>query len=533
MLNELKLVTSYSGRDDKPLYVVRRDFSGGVNSRMHASSIADNEVAILKNADISVNGEVSKRLGSVQIANDVSNNSVNHLHNYIRQGYTDDLLMIESNDIYANENEASSWTWVTSATASADVWGSVQAKESGLVPDDIVILQNGTDNPLRMHKDSSENWAVQDLGTTTGASGSCPKSNVMCWYGNRVWVLKNDILYFSDAYDSDYSSAFDTVSNAFRLPVGEERGLAPTRDAGIVVMGKEAIWGLAPSAVPVATDKPEPLITDRGVIGKHAWAIVGDDIHFFSSDGHRSLKRTIQDKLQLGGSPYPLSYNLKTEFEEINFAYADRIRMQYFDSKLFITVPTSSSTFNTWIYFTASNTYTIIEGWSPRCLSTYKINGSDRVYYGKHGNGVVYRGWYGYTDEGTTTINGTAINYQEEGKKENFGQPLVKKSGGEVKIKALSTTSEYYLNVYISFDEGGYNLLGVVNLIGSYVSFPVTFPVTFTNKNLVTKSFHIDDYGEWYLAQLKITHNASNGTNAIKIYERLITAFQNEYTTEV
>jgi len=532
MLNELKVVTSYPGRDDKPLYVVRRDFSGGVNSRMHASSIADNQVSVLKNADISTIGEVNKRLGSVQIADDVSNNSVNHLHNYIRQGYTDDLLMIESNDIYANENEASSWTWVTSATASADVWGSVQAKESGLVPDDIVIIQNGTDNPLRLHKDSSENWAIQDLGTTTGASGSCPKSNVMCWYGNRIWVLKNDILYFSDAYDSDYSSAFDTVSNAFRVPVGEERGLAPTRDAGIVVMGKEAIWGLAPSAVPVATDKPEPLVTDRGVVGKHAWSIVGDDIHFFSSDGHRSLKRTIQDKLQLGGSPYPLSYGLKDEFDKINFAYADRIRMQYFDSKLFIVVPTSASTFDTWVYFTASNSYMILVGWNPRCLATYKINGSDRIYYGKHGNGVVYRGWYGYTDEGTTTSDGTAITETLDGREENLGQPLVYKNGGELEIESEVAGSGNSLTVNVSLDGGNFQNLGTVSLTSSTAPIlPISLPFSLSDSYTVREKFHLDSLGRFRTIKVEVINSDVN-TDPIKLYGYNLMTFAEEYENE-
>ncbi len=39
---------------------------------------------------------------------------------------------------------------------------------------------------------------------------SPPITTVMEWYGNRIWCLKNDLLYWSDAYDSDYSTAFNS-----------------------------------------------------------------------------------------------------------------------------------------------------------------------------------------------------------------------------------------------------------------------------------------------------------------------------------
>jgi len=172
------------------------------------------------------------------------------------------------------------------------------------------------------------------VSSTAGTgSDSPPKSTVMCWYSNRLWVLKNDLLYFSDAYASDYATAFDTVTNAFRLPVGKEMFMAATRDLGIIVGGQQAIWAIAPSVTPAATDKPQPIITDKGCVSKDAWALIGDDIYFFSQDGLRALKRTVQDKVQMGAD-YALSYLLKDEFEGINWAYIDRLNMKYFEGVL-------------------------------------------------------------------------------------------------------------------------------------------------------------------------------------------------------
>jgi len=532
MLNELKVVTSYPAKDDGMLTVTRRDISGGINTRQHPSRLGENQATVLTNIDIEIAGKWTKRLGSTLIGDDVSNNSVVHLHNYIRQGYTDDLLMIESNDIYANEEEAAAWTWVTSATASAGTWGSVQAKESGLVPDDIVIVQNGTDNPLRLHKDSSETWAVQDLGNTTGASASCPKSNVMCWYGNRVWVLKNDILYFSDAYDSDYSTAFDTVTNWFRVPVGEERFLIPTRDLGIIVGGKEAVWALAPSATPnPATDKPEPIITDRGCVSKNAVAQIGDDIYFFSQDGLRALKRTEQDKVQLGGS-YAISYVLKDSFDSISWAYIDQLKMGYSNNRLFVSVPTAVSSYDVWVYYPPYNAFTTFEGWSPRCWSVYKVNGEERMYYGKHGNGAVYRALYGWTDEGTTTTDGTTITSTIETREEDMGQPLVDKNGGEVEIEAEVAGADNTFSILAAKNGGAFESLGTVSLTsGTAPTLPVNLPFSLAGSFIIREKFHLEGFENWRTLQLQIVNSDAN-TDPIICYGYNLVTFKEEYQNE-
>jgi uncharacterized protein with GYD domain len=290
-------------------------------------------------------------------------------------------------------------------------------------------------------------------------------------------------------------------------------------------MGEDSIWSLAPSLVPdPTTDKPQPIITNRGVVGKKAWVNAGDDIYYFAQDGFRALKRTEQDKLQ-AGADYPLSYCLKDEFEAINFGYIDRVIVEYFDNKIFIGVPTGAATFDTWIYYPAltalnnSPTFSIVKGWSPRCWCKYKVGGEERLYYGLHGDGEVYRAWYGYTDQGTTTTDGTAINYQEEGRKEDAGQPLVKKQGGSVKVEAASI-GDYDLTVYASFDEDAYVLLGTLNLEDDSPTLPVNLPFTLAPSAMKRGIFHLDGYDAWYTMQLKIVSNENTSSDTPKIYSR-------------
>jgi hypothetical protein len=526
-INEIRIVSNIRVPDDQQLPIIRRDLSGGINSRQSGSLIGENQMTVLYNIDIGVVGQSSKRAGSVLIGNDVGNNTILGLMNFQIQGETDQLLAYEGTKLW-KWTGSGNWADLGETFSTATEVGMVLGKESGLSPDDVVIIQNGVDNAHRLDSDGN----FQDLGSTAGTgSDSPPKSTVMAWYGNRFWVLLNDLLYYSDAYAADYSSAWDTTSNVFRIPVGKEMGLCATRDTGIVVMGEDAIWGIAPTVVPAATDKPEPLITNHGVVSRGGWCQAGDDIYYFAQDGFRALKRTLQDKLQ-AGVEFPISYPLKDEYERISWAYIDRLSMKYFDNKIFINVPTGAATFDTWVYYTALKSFVVFQGWTPQCWETYKVTGKENLYYGKQGDGTVYQAFTGYTDEGTSTTNGTAINYQEEGRKEDCGQPLVKKVGGIIRIKALSSGA-YTLTVYVSIDDQAYVTLGTVNLTGSSPTLPIDLPFTLASGNIITEEFHLDSLGEFDQIRLKIQHNAVNGSDAITVLERQIITYPATYQDEV
>ena len=73
--------------------------------------------------------------------------------------------------------------------------------------------------------------------------------------------------------------------------------------------------------------------------------------------------------------------------------------MVYFDNKVFVSVPISSSTYRTWVYFPATGGFVVMSGIHPRCWSKYVVSGEERVCYGSVGSGRLFRGWYGYVDE--------------------------------------------------------------------------------------------------------------------------------------
>jgi len=95
---------------------------GGLNTRSESGNLQENQGATLDNVDIGVPGQVTKTLGSVLIANDKGAKSIVALHNYIRQGYNDNLVMLEDTTLWANEAEAATWTSVKADLLLMKMW---------------------------------------------------------------------------------------------------------------------------------------------------------------------------------------------------------------------------------------------------------------------------------------------------------------------------------------------------------------------------------------------------------------------------
>lgn len=505
----------YSG-DDKEIFVIRKDFSGGQNNRIHGSNLADNQATVLSNVELSVPGQRSKRRGAT-LVEDISNNPITGLLGFNPDGSTFQLVATEGTTL---------WTWPSTGSfisRKTDFTTSLQTTmfkigESG--ENDVFVVGNGTDNWFRF---SPSNYASpQDLGN---GNTSPPRSTVGLYYRNRFWVLKSNQLYWSDAFATDYSTAFDRTTNAYRIPVGTEQAVIGIRDAGIVALGADQVWGINPSIVPAATDKPEKIL-DIGCVAGNTAVQVGDDVYFLASDGVRGVFRTAQDKLQLGSS-YPLSYALKEEFESLSWAYITKACAVYFENKYLISVPVDASTYNNevWVYYPATQGWSVISGWNVSAWAKLKINGQEFLFYGDANDGKVLKAFSGFSD------NGSAITYTEEGKKEDFSQALIKKVGGVLKVRALSSGS-YDIDVYASKDDEAYTLLGTMNLAGNAPTLPVTLPFTLSGTNIVEEQFHLDSLGEFLQLRIKLAHDDLNGSDDITIYDWSVTTYATEYQSE-
>ena len=309
--------------DDKEIYFIRKDLSGGQNNRIHGSNIPDNQATVLLNADIGTPAQTSKRPG-ITLVEDVSNNAGTGLFGFEPDGGTNVLLMTEGTNLRSWPGSATFTTRKSDFTTNK-LTTMIKVGEQG--NNDVVLVSNGTDNVFRM----TQAFSFADLGNT---NASPPLTTVMLYYRNRVFALKSNLLYWSTSFPADYSTAFDRTTNAFRIPVGTERALIGIRDSGIIVIGNDQVWGINPSSTPAATDLPEKILDIGCAAGKTA-VQVGDDIYFLAYDGVRGVFRTQQDKLQQGAS-YPLSYVLREEVESLSWGFITKACSVYFDNKYFI-----------------------------------------------------------------------------------------------------------------------------------------------------------------------------------------------------
>lgn len=503
--------------DDQEIFVIRRDYSGGQNNRVHGSNIGDNQATVLTNVDLSVPSQRSKRPG-LTLVEDISNNAGLGLFGYEPDGGTNLLVAMEGTSLWTKPAASGSFTTRKTNFTTGLLTAILKIGESG--EGDVFVVGNGTDNWFRFEPDDLS--TPQDLGNT---NTSPPRSIVGLYFRNRFWVLDANNLYWSDAFSADYSGAFDRTTNFYRVPVGTEQALIGIRDTGIVILGQDQIWGINPSVTPAATDKPEKIL-DIGCVAGRTAVQVGDDIYFLAPDGVRGVFRTQQDKLQVGAS-YPLSYVLKEEFESINWAQISKACAVYFENKYFISVPVDSSSTNNevWVYFPASQGWMVITGWNVAAWAKVKVNGQELLYAIDSTDGKIYQAWKGFSD------NGTAINYVEESRKDDAGQPLVKKAGGVLKVRALSS-GNYNLTVSASVDDADYQSLGTMNLQGNAPVLPIALPFDLVDTDISEEQFHLDSLGEWYQIRIKIQHNALNGSDNITIYETSLVTYPMSYQSE-
>lgn len=535
---------TFIGIDDNRASITRRDLSEGMNNRQHPSVINEKEAKFFQNIDLTIPGERRRRPGCTQVE-DIGSNPLTGSYGFEPQGFQANLMITEGTNLKRWPGSGTFSNVKTDFTTNLTTT-MIKAFKTGV--GDVLLVSNGTDNVFEMHPGT---YAMTDL---LNNNDSPPKTIVYATHRNRVWALKNDLAYFSDAAPSNYATAFDRTTNNYRMPVGEERAIISTRDYGLIFAGKDQVWGLNPSTTPAATDKPEK-ISEYGCVAGKTFIQVGDDYMYLAFDGVRELYRTNLDKLKYGSS-FPTSYRLKEQFDSINWTYAHKSVAVFWDNKYFIALPTNGSSVNNqvWVYYPATKGWMVIKGWYVTDWAKFRISNEERLYfasssqeynaivyddtpvvtYDDEGNIIyvngtsckLYRAWYGPSDDGV------AIEMIEESRNEDMGYPLVKKFGAEFKIKA-KPAGDYDILIYGSFDNSDYYEIGSLNVSTSLVTFPTEFPVSFNPEAQSFKKIPLDQYGEWYEFRHKIYHNTpTTNSDDISIYETSMTAIPLEYDPE-
>ena len=81
--------------DDQPLFIVKRDLSGGSNTRQHEQVISDNQATALSNVILDTAGQRSNRAG-VNLSKSLGASTGTGLYGFDPEGGTPELLATET-----------------------------------------------------------------------------------------------------------------------------------------------------------------------------------------------------------------------------------------------------------------------------------------------------------------------------------------------------------------------------------------------------------------------------------------------------
>lgn len=522
-MNSVTYTSIFQGFDELGTFKMRKDVSVGQNTRVDGQNLPENMVVELTNANIGVPGQSRAVPGATQIDEIDGVDKCLTLIGFEPDGGVNSLrgVFVSGTTSFISE-------WAGSGVF-APISGSVNlVTTSGATA--LKVFKTGGDGHVTLFGSLTTNWfeieqdgTVNDLGDTAGTgSDSPPKSNVATFYNDRMWILRNNKLYYSDALPSDYSSAFSTTTQTYNMTVGAERFLIGIRERGLICGGKDIIRYVNPSTTPAATDSYGVLV-EIGCEAGNTAKVVGDDILYLAKDGVRGIFKTQYDTLQYGSS-LPLSYPLKDDFDIINWAHIDKACAIYFDNKYFIALPTNSSEYNNvvWIYFPATQGWVTISGLNVGAFATMKVAGKDKLYATSPTDGAVVQMWTG------TTFNGTNITYTERGRYEDLDAQFQKKTGGELHFK-VKATGEYTVNFYLSTDESDFTKVGELTTESRLVNFANwKLPMLFQDAGTYTKRINFNSTGRWFTAQYKIECTGAIGDDLV-ILERGIRGIIEEY----
>jgi hypothetical protein len=478
----------YSGVDDQKISVDVADSSGGINTRFHETEIQDNQMTVAYNIDITTPGKKKKRMGCVDVLNDLGATPINNLI-YLKAPGVDPRMCVQFNNrLYKSTdplNESGSWIDIDSS----DHFDNLTSMVS-ILAGDILFFTNGTNNVF-----SYDGTSITDEGNTNTTP---PRAKCLTYFKNKLWAANTtalpDYVWYSNTLAP---KVFDRSVQVFKVSTGDSTGvtnMVPYKDSSIVIFKERSIHELLVSGDTAAYWNLRPVDTKYGCVAADCAKFHNDSIYFLSHDGIRVIPQQASS----------VSYLIKTEMDDINGAYIDRCRMTIFNDMLFLAVPTGNSAYPNKVYVLDLNTKGMVTftGWNVGCWGTYISGGREVLMYGDANDGLVYKCF----TAGQFNDVATKINYQEETKAFHFGQPFVYKVGGEIEVEISSGTGNT-VTVSAAIDGGSYTVLGTctatarfqLDVLGKFKTVKFKFQNDATSsEQLVFNGFRVITYPEEY-----------------------------------
>ena len=293
------------------------------------------------NCVLDASGRIAARKGHVVTTTDntaVGSGQIEVIHEHVTSDGTTTIISAGNNKIFTGTTTLTDVT-PGAATITANDWQIVSLN------DDCFLFQEGHDPIVYDH--SSTTWSL--VSAHADYSGTVPVADVALAAYGRLWVANTSTDKSTVTWSDTLIGAAWTGGSTGSIdltevwPKGSDIivGLAAHNDF-LIIFGEESIlvYGSSKSDGKLATPATDLVlidtITNIGIVGKHAWAVVGPELLFVDRSGMRSFSRVIQEKsLPIGD----ISKNNKREFQS-SISTATDVKMCYSQEEGFVLVTT-------------------------------------------------------------------------------------------------------------------------------------------------------------------------------------------------
>lgn len=429
----------YSDAVDDPLTYERcESFGGGFDAFTRDTLLPADAFKYSENIVIPDNLEVRTRPGADRIATNLAA-KIQGLAYFDITG-TEQLMAGAGGKVYYTDSALAAWT-DTSALGSGFTLASADLAFSAAQGIDKLLLTDGT---------QVVRWSGTAWETFPDIVGNPPRGcTVVLWHAGRMWASgfaggtvgkENDAIWAS-ALLTYGAGDWNGTDRSFRVGAGDGDPIlglcsipASVPEQAILGVLKENSIHLVrtdPTVSPANYQdsvNPESVSSGLGVVGKRAFAVLGNDLFFVAPDrSFRSLARMEAAAAQYTVSP-PLSVPLQPFIDRINWSVANLITVTRYNQLALFSVPLDASLVpNTVLVYSArlQRWVGVWTGWTANSFAITRFNGIQRLMHGDNvGNVRQFKDFRDQTDDATYLDDGVAIPTKLWSRAFLFGEPL-------------------------------------------------------------------------------------------------------------
>ena len=283
----------------------------------------------------------------------------------------------------------------------------------------LILFRGTAKRPLEWDGDfSSPSDFVVKTSSASGAGIACPNTTFGISFRNRLIIANPPTTGAGPSGDSKYSiimsdllqgDNFTAADSQFRLNKGSADflvGFIPYQEDQLIVFMRNSIHLINNVATTSAANTYE-ITRQHGCVARKSIAQSGPQTFFLSDNGVIVLSPGTDPAKGLGvaiskvsGETIPMTRQIQDQFEDVNFAHADKACGVVHDNKYFLAVPTGSSTVpnSVFVYSLLSSTWISADSY-PAMAGSLAFHVDDWVIC-SHGSNPTKRRLFACNDTG-------------------------------------------------------------------------------------------------------------------------------------